>query len=222
MSDESLTERADAETTERTVPVVADDVLLAAADVARSALREITSPASIGAPAGHIVEGERVLSLLFENRLPGYPGWYWTVSLSREADSPEINVLEAELMPGDGALLAPDWVPWADRLAEYQAQKRAEREAAAAAGEPEPDDDFVVDDEDGDDDAEDVDDTDEELDEDASVVDVDVDDDDDDDDFEDDLDLDLDPDDDDDDDDDFDEAEDLQGAEAAALNSDED
>ena len=39
-------------------------------------------------------------------------------------------MLETELMPGDGALLAPDWVPWADRLEEYKAAQ-----AAIAAGE---------------------------------------------------------------------------------------
>jgi hypothetical protein len=38
-------------------------------------------------------------------------------------------VLETELMPGEGALLAPDWVPWSERLEEYRA-------AQAAAGEP--------------------------------------------------------------------------------------
>jgi len=201
MSDETVTPETVDEVAQPATPAaVADDVLLEAADVARAALSEITSPASVGAPAGHIVEGERVLSLLFENRLAGYPGWYWTVSLSREPDSSEVNVLEAELMPGDGALLAPDWVPWADRLAEYQAQKKAEREAAEAAGEPEPEDDFVSDDEELDD----------EEDEDAF--------DDDDDDLDDDDGLDV-------DDlevDDFaDESAELQGVEEAALSADE-
>jgi hypothetical protein len=163
-------------TDEPNVPTepVADEVLLNAVDVARAALAEITAPASVGRPAGHIVEGEKVLSLLFENRLPGYPGWFWTVSLSREPDSGEVNVLEAELMPGEGALLAPDWVPWADRLAEYQAQKKAEREAAAAAGRPEPEDDFVTD-ADDDEDADDEELDDEELDEpDADADDLEV------------------------------------------------
>ena len=212
MSDELNTEiGADAPAEPSLVPEpIADEVLLGAVDVARAALIEITPAATIGAPVGHLVEGERVLSLLFENRMPGYPGWFWTVSLSREPDSSEVNVLEAELMPGDDALLAPDWVPWADRLAEYQAQKKAEREAAAAAGEPEPDDDFLSDDVDSEEDSDD---------------DLDDGEDDEDDESDDDDDLDVadlnDFDDDDAEIDDFDESSDLQDAEEAALAPDE-
>jgi hypothetical protein len=224
MADDSSVEVEQATDASREASPVADDVLLNAVDVARAALAEITPAATIGAPAGHIVEGEHVLSLLFENTLGGYPGWFWTVSLSREPDTGEVNVLEAELMPGDDALLAPDWVPWADRLAEYQAQKKAEREAAAAAGEPEPEDEFA-----SGDDAED-----EDEDELAGDEDDDVDDSDDDDDADDDGDDSEDEDDADDlevadlhdfDDDDSDvddfEASELQGAEEAALTSDE-
>ena len=65
-----------------------------------------------------------VLTLRFENRLSGYPGWFWTVSLAQVEDA-EPTVLEVELIPGDGALLAPDWLPWAERLAEYQATQAA-------------------------------------------------------------------------------------------------
>ncbi|AYG05263.1 DUF3027 domain-containing protein [Gryllotalpicola protaetiae] len=188
---------------------IADEVLLGAVDAARAALIEITPAATVGAPVGHLVEGERVLSLLFENTMTGYPGWFWTVSLSREPDSSEVNVLEAELMPGDDALLAPDWVPWADRLAEYQAQKKAEREAAAVAGEPEPDDDFLSDSDSDDESDEELDDDEsDELGDDDDDVDVD------------DLDV-SDLNDFDDEVDDFDESSDLQGAEEAALASDE-
>jgi hypothetical protein len=198
--------------------VLPDEVLLNAVDAARSALHEITPASTVGAPAGHLVEGDGVLSLLFENRLPGYPGWFWTVTLSREPDTGEVNVLEAELMPGEGALLAPDWVPWADRLAEYQAQKKAEREAAAAAGEPEPEDEFTV--AEGDD--EDEDESDEDLDDDED--DEDEDEDDEDDDESDDLEVSDLHDFDDEDEaevDDFDESAELQGAEEAALAPDD-
>ncbi|MBB5639736.1 DUF3027 domain-containing protein [Cryobacterium roopkundense] len=97
------------------VPVV-DEVLLAAVDVARAALEEITPADSIGRLLGHIVEGERVVSLLFDCTLPGYPGWQWTVTLARTDENAEPTVLETELMPGEYALTAPDWVPWSDRL----------------------------------------------------------------------------------------------------------
>lgn len=128
---------------------VPDDVLLAAAAQARDALKEITPEATIGAPAGHIVEGEHVLSLLFECTMRGYPGWHWTVTLSRIDGDAAPSVLEAELMPGERALLAPDWVPWSERLADYQASQEA---IAAAEAEALTDDDGDdTDDEDADD-----------------------------------------------------------------------
>jgi hypothetical protein len=116
----------------------------------RAALLEITSAETIGDPAGSIDEGDGVISVYFNTTLPGYPGWRWTASIAR-LDGEEPTVLETELTPGEGALLAPDWVPWVDRLAEYQAaQDAAEAEAASE-----------MDDEEDIDDADDVDDVDE-------------------------------------------------------------
>ena len=113
-------------------PEIPDPRLIEAHDLALAALREITPEATIGAPAGYTVEEGGVVSLRFATTLSGYPGWFWTVSVAR-VDEAEPTVLEAELLPGDGALLAPDWVPWAVRLAEYQAaQAEAEAERAAA------------------------------------------------------------------------------------------
>ena len=121
-------------------------------EVAYAALTEITPVETIGDPAGEVSEGDGVVSVLFECALPGYPGWKWTVSVASLPDS-EPSVLEVELMPAEGALLSPDWVPWSDRLAEYKA-------AQIAAGE-EIDDADDTDDE-SDDDADDVDDDSEE------------------------------------------------------------
>lgn len=124
-------------------PVDPDPALLEAHDLALAALREITPEATIGEPAGYRVERDGVVSLRFANRMAGYPGWYWTVSVAR-VDGAEPTVLEAELLPGDGALLAPDWVPWAVRLAEYHAAQAAAAEAAHAeeddSDEPDADD----------------------------------------------------------------------------------
>ena len=112
---------------------IADETLLAAVDVARDALLKVTPASSIGEPTGHIVEDDHVLSLLFATTLPGYPGWNWTVTLARVADGAPM-VLETELMPGENALLAPEWVPWSERLADYRAtQEAAEAESRALA-----------------------------------------------------------------------------------------
>jgi hypothetical protein len=57
--------------------------------------------------------------------------------------------MEAELMPGEGALLAPDWVPWAERLEDYRA---AQALIAAEGGVDDLDDDDLADERDDDDD----------------------------------------------------------------------
>ena len=128
-----------------------DPTLLESHDLALAALREITPASSIGEAAEYRVERGGVVSLRFHNRLPGYPGWFWTVSLAR-VEGAEPTVLEVELLPGDGALLAPDWVPWAVRLSEYQAAQVALAATREAAGEDDDDSD--------DDDLDDVDDLD--------------------------------------------------------------
>ena len=109
--------------------------------IGRAALAEITSPESVGAPAGQKDEGDGVVSVFFENTLTGYPGWHWTVSIAN-LEGQEPSVLETELTPADGALLAPDWVPWSDRLADYKAAQEALGEAVVDdADDDESDDD---------------------------------------------------------------------------------
>lgn len=102
----------------------ADARLLEAHDLALAALHEITPAATVGAPAGYTLEDDGVVSLRFATTMEGYPGWFWTVSLA-VVEGAEPTVLEAELLPGEGALLAPEWVPWAVRLADYQAAQAA-------------------------------------------------------------------------------------------------
>lgn len=126
--------------------------------VARAALAELTPAKTVGALLSRTEEPDGVATLTFVADLSGYPGWNWTVSVA-QVDGEEPTVLEAELLPGAGALLAPDWVPWAERLEEYRAAQAA---AAAEAGEEsddQDDDDDDLDDEDDDSDGfEDVDD----------------------------------------------------------------
>lgn len=150
-----------------------DPRLLEAHDLALAALREITPADTIGEPADYRIEDDGVVSLRFENRLHGYPGWFWTVSLARVEDA-EPTVLEVELLPGDGALLAPEWVPWAVRLAEYQAAQAAAAEAGEdddSDEEEDEDDDAEFDEDDDDADVDDLDDLDaSDFDEDGSPI----------------------------------------------------
>ncbi|MBL3678736.1 DUF3027 domain-containing protein [Leucobacter chromiireducens] len=129
----------------------ADPVLLAARDQARAALEEITPADTIGAEDGHEVHEAHVLTLLFECRLPGYPGWRWAATLARVDETAAVTVLEVELLPGPGAVTAPEWVPWSERLAQYretqarQAQEDSAADAAAAAELGDEDDDELMD-----------------------------------------------------------------------------
>lgn len=118
-------------------------------EIARAALLEITQESTIGELSEQTDEVDGVTTVTFASKLAGYPGWHWTVSLAT-VDGSDPTVLEAELMPGDGALLAPDWVPWSERLAEWQAAQEALAAEAAEAesGDDEPDDDEDEDDED--------------------------------------------------------------------------
>lgn len=126
----------------------------------RTALLEITEESTIGEPAGSIDEGDGVVSVYFTAKMAGYPGWRWTVSIAHvEGSAP--TALETELMPGEGSLLSPEWVPWSDRLAEYKASQ-----AEAGKSDDDSDDDDSDDDSDDDDFDDDDDDDDDDSDDD--------------------------------------------------------
>ncbi|MBO1900651.1 DUF3027 domain-containing protein [Leucobacter weissii] len=113
-----------------------DPALLGARDQARAALAEVTAPETIGGDEGHEVNEARVLTLFFECRLPGYPGWRWAATVARVDEDAPITVLEVELLPGAGAVVAPEWVPWSVRLSQYrEAQAKQAAEEAVAAEE---------------------------------------------------------------------------------------
>lgn len=119
---------------EKDAPIEPDSVLLSSRDLARKALEEITDAHSIGADEGHEVHEAHVLTLYFECSLPGYPGWRWAATLARVDEDSQASVLEVELVPGEGAVVSPEWVPWSVRLAQYREMqaRQADEEAAAA------------------------------------------------------------------------------------------
>lgn len=131
-----------------------DTVSVTAVDVARAALLEITPEANVGAFVSEVTNDEGVSTILFASSMLGYPDWFWTVSVAQLPDE-DPTVLEAELMPGEGALIAPDWVPWADRLEDYKAAQAAIAAGELAAGDPADDDEDPDDDDQDDDDQDD-------------------------------------------------------------------
>jgi DUF3027 family protein len=120
-------------------------------DVARAALFEITPESNVGALVSEQLSDDGVSTIQFASTMLGYPDWFWTVSVAQLPDE-EPTVLEAELLPGEGALIAPDWVPWADRLEDYKAAQAAIAAGELAAGADDPADDDDADDDDADDD----------------------------------------------------------------------
>lgn len=137
-------------------PVVPEDAtLLGAHDQAVAALAEVADRADIGAPVGGEMVEPNVATLYFECRLRGYPGWRWAASLTRVDESSPITVLEVELLPGDGAVVAPEWVPWSERMAQFrdaQSQDAADDTAEDDADDADAEFDDAGDDDDFDDD----------------------------------------------------------------------
>lgn len=94
-----------------------DAVLTPAVDVAReAAVQAAGDPDLVGDHLGSVVEDDRVVSHLFASNASGYRGWHWTVTLARVPRGRRASVSEVHLLPGDDAVLAPAWVPWAERL----------------------------------------------------------------------------------------------------------
>lgn len=127
--------------------------------LAREALAEITNSKHVGALRDVTIAGD-VATVRFSTTQGGYPGWAWTVSIAVNPGM-EPAILETELMPGDGALVAPDWVPWADRLEDYLAQQAESGSGDDADDETDDEDDEHDDDE-------------HELDDDVDGVDIDL------------------------------------------------
>src|SRR5690606_23077997 len=98
--------------------IVVDQAITSARALAREALEEITDAKTIGADDGFEAHDEHTATLYFECTMPGYPGWRWAAALTRVDDESPVTVLEVELLPGEGAVLAPEWVPWSERLAQ--------------------------------------------------------------------------------------------------------
>lgn len=96
-----------------------DATCAAATDTARAAAVEVSGDstgASIGEHLGVTAEAERVVTHRFAANQPGYSGWSWSVTVARAPRSKQVTISEVALLPDSGALLAPDWLPWNQRL----------------------------------------------------------------------------------------------------------
>jgi Protein of unknown function (DUF3027) len=94
----------------------ADAVAAKAVDEARAALVDEVGTADVGDHLGHVVEGERVVTHQFACNRKGYAGWRWSVTVARASRQKTVTIDEIVLMPGDEALVAPEWVPYKERI----------------------------------------------------------------------------------------------------------
>ena len=92
-----------------------DQVLADAVDLARTAA-VAEDLGEVGEHLGLHPDGPHVLTHTFVAQVPGYVGWIWAVTLARapEAETPTVD--EVVLLPGHGALLPPEWLPWDQRV----------------------------------------------------------------------------------------------------------
>lgn len=104
-------------------------------EVARAAAVENAGEKAISKFVELIDEGDGAFSFVFEAKLEGYQGWLWSVTLFDSGDAAP-TISEVVLLPGEQALLAPAWVPWSERLADWKAlQVELEAQAALEAQE---------------------------------------------------------------------------------------
>ena len=94
-----------------------DPVCRDAVDLARAALADVAPASHVGDHVGVAAEEDRLATHRFECLAPGYRGWQWAVTVARAARARVATVAEVCLLPGPGALVAPPWVPWSERIA---------------------------------------------------------------------------------------------------------
>lgn len=87
-----------------------------AVDLARAAAERRADVMGVGEYQGVQAEDTRVATHYFTVDHPGYPGWRWAVTVARASRAKAVTVDEVCMLPGEGALLAPAWVPWSERI----------------------------------------------------------------------------------------------------------
>ena len=100
-----------------TPAVKTDPTLRGAADTARDAAISIAEPDTVGDHLGMEMVEDRLATHYFACTALAYRGWRWAVSVARVPRSKVVTVCEANLVPGEGSMLSPEWVPYAERLA---------------------------------------------------------------------------------------------------------
>ncbi|GAA3847748.1 hypothetical protein GCM10022243_12340 [Saccharothrix violaceirubra] len=99
--------------TQQPQPVLADPAAVA---LARAAAQEEAGQDQVGGHVGVVAEDDASVTHLFGAEHAGYRGWRWAVTVAHGGEGTPVSVSEVVLLPGEHALVAPDWVPWHERV----------------------------------------------------------------------------------------------------------
>ena len=110
-----------------------DDVLAEAVRTARAGLLGLAEEEQIGEHLGATVDDDRLMTHRWEAKLPGYRGWQWYSTVARAPRAKLVTVCEVGLTAGEDAIVAPAWVPYADRVSE---EERERMQAVAEGRDP--------------------------------------------------------------------------------------
>ncbi|MCT2592730.1 DUF3027 domain-containing protein [Streptomyces sp. N2-109] len=93
-----------------------DRLCAEAVELAREAAQATAAPGRVGDWIEAVADGDRVVTHLFECHEPGYRGWRWATTVARASRAKVVTLDETVLLPGPDSLLAPEWLPWSERL----------------------------------------------------------------------------------------------------------
>jgi hypothetical protein len=91
-------------------------ILMGAVDQARAAIVEFSGEGVVGDYLGASFDDPASVTHRFLASMAGYHGWQWAVVLATYPGADHTTVSEVVLLPGPDALLAPEWVPWHERV----------------------------------------------------------------------------------------------------------
>ncbi len=83
-------------------------------DFARAVAVEMGGDHAVGEFVESVAEADSTATYYFACTLEGYPGWRWAVTVVDLGDGPTVD--EAVLLPTSDAIIAPEWLPYRDRI----------------------------------------------------------------------------------------------------------
>jgi hypothetical protein len=91
-------------------------ILMAAVEQARAAIVEFSGEGVVGDYLGATFDDAASATHRFHASMSGYQGWQWAVVVATYPGADHTTVSEVVLVPGPDSLLAPQWVPWHERV----------------------------------------------------------------------------------------------------------